>query len=190
MGPGLRLVVEPDLELRPLDERDVGALFALTDANRAALREWLPWLDGVRSPEDTRAFVATAQRRLGQREGLDAGIRAAGTLIGVISYHRISWSHRSTEIGYWLGAAWQGRGLMTRACRALTAHALRELGLNRVEIRCATGNRKSRAIPERLGFAREGTLRQAEWLHDHFVDLVVYGMLAREWLAAGDARGT
>ena len=70
---------------------------------------------------------------------------------------------------------------MTRACSALGTHAFDALGLSRVEIRCATENEKSRAIPERLGFTQEGTLRQAEWLHDHFVDLTVYGMLAGEW---------
>ncbi len=70
---------------------------------------------------------------------------------------------------------------MTRACRALVDYAFAKLQLNRVEIRCATGNLRSQAIPERLGFTREGTLREGEWLYDHFVDLIVYSMLAREW---------
>ena len=70
---------------------------------------------------------------------------------------------------------------MTRACRALVTHAFRELGLHRVEIRAAPGNRRSRAIPERLGFRQEGILRDAEWPYDHYVDLVVYAMLADEW---------
>src|SRR3712207_8983550 len=48
-----------------------------------------------------------------------------------------------------------------------------ELGLNRVSIACATENKKSCAIPERLGFRREGVQRQAEWLYDHFVDHVI-----------------
>jgi ribosomal-protein-serine acetyltransferase len=58
-----------------------------------------------------------------------------------------------------------------------------------VEIGCAPGNRKSCAIPERLGFTREGVLRQREWLYDHFVDHVVYGILAEEWRARRGPRG-
>jgi ribosomal-protein-serine acetyltransferase len=65
----------------------------------------------------------------------------------------------------------------------LVEHAFGELGLNRVSIACAVENKKSCAIPERLGFRREGVKRQAEWLYDHFVDHVVYGALASEWQA-------
>ena len=50
-----------------------------------------------------------------------------------------------------------------------------------MEILCATGNTRSRAIPERLGFTQEGIIRQAERFNDHYNDLVVYGMLASEW---------
>jgi len=101
--------------------------------------------------------------------------------VGVIGFHDINHVHRFTSIGYWLSSDVQGRGIMTRACRALVQHALVDLGLNRVEIRAAVENCKSRAIPERLGFELEGAIRQAEWLHDHFVDHAVYGMLARDW---------
>ena len=66
-------------------------------------------------------------------------------------------------------------------CRALVDHAFEEFGLNRVSIACATENKRSCAIPERLSFQREGIQRQAEWLYDHFVDHVVYATLASEW---------
>jgi ribosomal-protein-serine acetyltransferase len=71
---------------------------------------------------------------------------------------------------------------MTKVVRALTDYALKELGLHKVEIRAAVGNKKSRSIPERLGFVNEGCIRQAEWLYDHYVDHVVYGILAEEWV--------
>ena len=74
---------------------------------------------------------------------------------------------------------------MTQACRAMVAYGFSERGLNRIEIHCAPANVKSRAIPERLGFRIEGTLRQADKLVDGYVDNVVYGLLASEY-AEGD----
>ena len=81
----------------------------------------------------------------------------------------------------------QGKGIITRACRFVIDYAFKEYGLNRVEIAVFSENKRSRAIPERLGFTEEGTLRQLLWHHDHFVDLVIYSMLAEEWQADGDA---
>ena len=73
---------------------------------------------------------------------------------------------------------------MTRAVAALLRHGFRDLKLNRIEIRAGVRNRRSRAIPERLGFRREGTLRQAERLAERTVDHAVYGLLAEEWRAS------
>jgi ribosomal-protein-serine acetyltransferase len=101
--------------------------------------------------------------------------------VGVVGYHGIDWQNRSTTLGYWLGEEYQGKGLMTAVCRALVDHAFEELGLNQVGIACAIENKKSCAIPERLGFRREGVQRQAEWLYDHFVDQALYAALASEW---------
>jgi ribosomal-protein-serine acetyltransferase len=104
----------------------------------------------------------------------------------VIGYVGVSWQHRSTNIGYWLGEEYEGRGTMTAAVAALVDHALSIWDLNRVEIRAAAGNGASRAIPERLGFREEGTLRKAEFVDGRYHDSVVYSMLADEW---GSARG-
>ena len=170
-----------DAALRLLEERHAEALYALIAANRAHLREWLPWVDNEQSPDTTRAFLRTALQQHADNRGGQYGIWERGQLAGVIGQHPIDWANRSGSLGYWLGAAYQGRGLMTRACRALVTYAFREQGLHRVEVRAALGNARSRAIPERLGFRQEGFLRDAEWLYDHYVDLVVYGMLADEW---------
>jgi ribosomal-protein-serine acetyltransferase len=70
---------------------------------------------------------------------------------------------------------------MTEAVRALVTHAFEAWELNRVQIRVAVGNVRSRAIPERLGFKQEGVFRQAERIGDRFEDIVVYSMLVGEW---------
>ena len=178
------------VELRLLEDRHATVLFNLVDQNRAHLRAWMPWVDGSATVADTEAFIAGTLSQLAAGKGFQAGIWAGADLAGVIGYHPIDWANGMVEIGYWLAAAYQGRGIMTRAGRALVDHALLDLGLNRVQVQCATGNTRSRAIPERLGFVEEGTRRAAEWLYDHYVDLVMYRMLAADWLARLEKGGT
>ena len=103
-----------------------------------------------------------------------------GRLAGCVGLHGIDRSHLSTAIGYWIAGEFEGRGLMTRAVRVLVEHAFGDLGLHRVEIRCAVGNARSRAIPERLGFRQEGILRGAERAAGRHLDIAVYGRLATD----------
>jgi ribosomal-protein-serine acetyltransferase len=181
-------VLGDDARLRLLDEADAGPLYALIDTNRAHLRQWLPWVDHEQSVDTTRAFLRSAAQQFADQRGGQYGIWQQDQLAGVVGQHAIDGANRSGAIGYWLGAVFQGRGLMTRACRALISHAFGDQGLHRVEIRVAPANRRSRAIPERIGFQQEGVLRDAEWLYDHYVDLVVYGMLADEWSAEKEGK--
>lgn len=169
------------LELRPLQLRDARPLFALVDANRDRLRRWLPWPDANRSVQDSRAYIlrVRAQARAGM--ALPFGLWWKDELVGVAAFVWLDPANQSGAIGYWLAREAEGHGLMTAAVSALVRHGFYALQLNRVEIRAGVRNRRSRAIPERLGFRHEGTLRQAERLAGRFVDHAVYGMLAEEW---------
>jgi ribosomal-protein-serine acetyltransferase len=70
---------------------------------------------------------------------------------------------------------------MRQSGAACIDDAIRDQDMNRVYIRCAEKNIPSKRIPEALGFKLEGVQREAEWLHDHFVNLEVYSLLAAEW---------
>ncbi len=177
----LRWELGDGLALTLVERRHAEELFALVDANRARLRTWLPWLDGAQSPADTLRFIEGALQQFADGLGPQLAIRHDGRIAGMIGFHPLDPANRAGEIGYWLGALAEGRGLMTRACRALTDYGFAELGLHRIVIRVATANARSRTIPQRLGFRHEGTARQAEWLYDRFVDLELYAMLAPEW---------
>ena len=176
--------LDADSELRVLQRRHGPDLFALVDSCRPHLRKWLPWVDNTRGVADTERFITDSLAQLASNQSFQVGIWHKGELAGVCGYHPVDWRNRKTALGYWLAPQFQGMGLMTEACRALVNHAFDEMELARVEIRCATQNKKSRAIPERLGFRQEGVARRAEWLYDHFVDLVIYSMLAAEWTHA------
>ena len=169
------------LELRLFRETDAENVFRATERNRAQLREWLPWVDRTRSVEEPRQFILDSLASYEKREGLTAAMLVENEFAGAISLHKIDWAYQNVSIGYWLDAQFQGRGLMRRACRAMVSHAFTEYGLHRVEIRCAPANVKSCAIPERLGFVREGVLREAQCVHGRYLDMVVWGMLAQDW---------
>jgi ribosomal-protein-serine acetyltransferase len=180
--------VDDEIALTLLEEQHAAELFRLVDANRAYLRQWLPWLDQNTRVEHTAAFIQGSLRQFAARDGLACGIRFRGALAGVAGIHRIDWPNRRTSLGYWLAETHERKGLVTRACTALLDYVFGDLGLNHVEIACAPANIRSCAIAERLGFTREAVLRQREWLYDHFVDHVVYGMLAVEWAARAPGR--
>lgn len=167
--------------LKLLDLNDAEELFALTDRSRDTLREWLLFVDNVKTVKDTERFIHGAMQQYADNNGLQAGIYYEGKLAGVIGYHQINKEHNWTSIGYWLGNDFVGKGLVTNSMRAFIDYAFDYLKVNRIEVRVAVGNIRSRTIPKILGFNEEGRLRDAEWLHDHYVDQVVYGLTAAEW---------
>ncbi len=177
----ITLRIDEDLVLRQLSELDATPLFDVIDSNREYLRQWLPWLDTSRTPEDTLLFIRTAQEQFNNNDGFASGIWYRNSIVGTIGFHKVDWLNRSVEIGYWLSEQYQGKGIITRSCKAFIEHAFSEWHLHRVQIRCAVGNAKSCKIPERLGFIKEGMQRDAEFLYDHYVELVIYGMLEEEW---------
>ena len=178
--------VEEGLVLRLLEPRHAEALFSLVNRNRDYLGAWLSFVERMETVKDIEAYVHRGLEQLAKNNGFQLGIWLHGELVGVIGLHYISPQFRCTEIGYWLGAEYEGHGIMTKACRYLCSYLFEELGLNRIEIRCAETNAKSRAIPERLGFTLEGKLRQLGYTREGLVDYLVYGLLAGEWRARGD----
>jgi ribosomal-protein-serine acetyltransferase len=179
--PDLVIHVDDEVELRLLREEDAHTLFALVDSNREHLRRWLPWVDSTLNVEDELAYIRLARANYQDSESLNCAIYYQGQLAGTIGFHTINWLHHFAEIGYMLGEQFQGKGLMTKACRNLITYGFEEFHLNKIVIRCATGNTRSCAIPQRLGFTREGVHRQEGWQYDHYLDLVYYGLLASEW---------
>ena len=176
-----RRAVAPGLEIRHFEMCDAEAVYAVVERNRAYLREWLPWVDGSHSADDVRAFIHSALMQSEEGRGPQAAIWMRGAIVGSVGCHPIDWTSRSCSIGYWLDPARQGQGVVTRCCVAMLDYLFGELRLHRVEIRCGTGNARSCAIPERLGFQREGIAREAQWVNDRWVDLVVWGILEQNW---------
>ena len=168
-------------ELRLLEERHAAEMFAAIDRNREHLRQWLPWVDATRTEDDGLAFIRSSLEMFAAHQGFAMALWYRDRVAGVISTHRIDWRNGRAELGYWLARELEGRGIITDGCRLAITRLFSDMGLHRVEIRCAAGNLKSSAIPRRLGFKLEGTLRDAELVNGRHHDLLVFGMLRSEW---------
>jgi ribosomal-protein-serine acetyltransferase len=176
-----RRIIRDDLYLALLEERHAEEVFAVVDRERAYLRKWLPWVDPTRTADDILKFIKDSLQQFASNEGFAAGIWSGEEFAGVIGTHKVDWQYRKAEMGYWIASKFQGRGIVTDAARAVIDHAFVAWKLNRVEIHCATGNAKSCAIPQRLGFQFEGVHRQAQLLNGSYLDINVYSLLAGEW---------
>lgn len=173
--------IDEKIALRLLEERHAEEVLSLLEQNRGHLQTELTWLTDQLTLDDAKEYIRAGLQRFAANNGLRAGIWVQDNLAGIVSLHELVWADRKASFGYWLGASYQGQGLVTRACSILIRYSFNELKLNRLEIQCAADNDRSRKVAERLGFTEEGVLRQAWWSRDRFVDLVVYGLLTSEW---------
>ena len=169
------------IELLKLDHAQ--DLYLLTDSNRAYLKEWLPWLDQIQSCDDTTKFIESTSKVSSSGGAPNFAIFNEGAICGVAGFHEINKQHRIGSIGYWLAQKYTGKGIVTQVVKELLRIGFGEFKLNKIEIRCAEGNTKSRRIPERLGFTYEATLRQSEWLYSKYVNHAIYSILSAEYNA-------
>jgi ribosomal-protein-serine acetyltransferase len=179
VSPPFRRRLAGGATLRVLELGDVEELHAAVAANRGHLARWLPWA-ADQPPQRTHAFVERSVRGAQAGEDLQGVLLADGTIIGIAGFVGLSREEGTVGIGYWLVEAAQGRGTMTEAVAALIEEAFERWKLNRVEIRIAAANARSRALAERLGFREEGVLREAHNVGGRRLDVVVYALLASD----------
>lgn len=170
------------LRLRPFEDTDAEALFALHSDARV-LRYWdaPPWSDPTRAA----GFIARCRQLADEGTGARLAIEhsADGTFIGWCSLTRWNPDYRSAALGYCLGEAAWGQGNATEAAHAVLAWGFDALDLNRVQAETDTRNAASARVLEKLGFVREGTLREDCVVNGEVSDSWVFGLLRREWRA-------
>jgi ribosomal-protein-alanine N-acetyltransferase len=147
------------LRLRPFDDADTDPLFAL-HSSADVLRYWdaPPWSERARAERFITACRQMAEEGTGARLAVD----------------RVS-------LGYCYDDAAWGHGYATEAARALLRWAFDTLDLNRVQAETDTRNMASARVLEKLGFVREGTLREDCIVNGEVSDSWVYGLIRREW---------
>jgi RimJ/RimL family protein N-acetyltransferase len=173
--PGDPLVHGPTA-LRPWRDSDVTALVAACQDPEIVRWTRVPTPYGE---ADARAYLHA--RYDATFAGLSApfAIVAAadgGQLLGSISLMRFAWEHLRAEVGYWLAAEARGQGHATRAVRLICEWGFAQLGLERIDLLAATGNRASQTVAERAGFQREAVLRSYMMGTDGRQDMVAFGL--------------
>ncbi|MEV6288644.1 GNAT family protein [Kribbella sp. NPDC051770] len=170
------------LRLRAFAESDADALWALhSDAH--VLRYWdsPPWTDRERPAK----FVAACHQMVADGTGIRLAVDRADddTFIGWCSFNSWNPEFRSASLGYCYTESSWGHGYATEAAGAVLAWAFDTLDLNRVQAEADTRNVGSARVLEKLGFVREGTLREDCIVNGDVSDSWVYGLLRREWAA-------
>jgi ribosomal-protein-serine acetyltransferase len=173
--------VDKDIIMSIFELEHAEKLFQLIEENREHLGRWLRFAHETSTVDDSRKFIARSLYKYASNNGFWAGIWYQGVLVGAIGLLHIDEENQCTEIGYYLAKSYEGRGIITRACRTVIAYVFEELKLNRVVIRTMPDNVGSRNIAEKLGFTQEGILRKCIWFNHRFVDQVVYGLLKEDW---------
>lgn len=167
--------------LRRLRMDDLDRIWGAIEAERRRLDPWMMWIEGMRTIEDERAWL---ERVVADGRSLEGcGVFMGEELVAGVGLVPDPFG-AAGEIGYWIRSELEGRGLVTRAVRALIELGFREMGLHRIVIRAGADNARSRAIPERLGFTEEGVARGAGRSTTGFYDLVVYSLLEDGWPTA------
>ncbi|MEX2422128.1 MAG: GNAT family protein [Actinomycetota bacterium] len=164
--------------LRRLRMDDLDQIWALVEAERERLGEWMPWVQGTKTIDDQRSWLASVTNDDASLDG--CGVFLQGRYVGGAGLRWDPFTVRG-EIGYWISSAEEGRGFATRAVRALLDVGFGDIGLHRIEIRAGVENTRSRAIPERLGLVFEGIERGGERGSSGYYDLAVYAVLEDEW---------
>jgi ribosomal-protein-serine acetyltransferase len=173
----MKIEIDDKIRIELIEEKHAQSIFDMVNANRNHLRQWLPFVDRMQSVDFAKNFVnGTIQRN---KDGSEYAfvIYNDEKMVGRIGVYKIDNHNSIGEIGYWIVKDSQGNGIVMKSCAGLIDFCFNDLKLNRIEIKCGTENLKSKTIPEKLNFTKEGVIKQGELLYDKFIDLNLYSLL-------------
>lgn len=156
------ITLDEHLELRQLQPQDTNELFAATEASREYLRKWLPWVDGITSPDNSRQFIEWGLQRRAAKEDFGYGIFMDSRIAGHISL--MNMTPETAEIGYWVTSQEAGRGIATRTTEALVELAFSKLGMDYLTLRADIRNTSSQRVAEKAGFKQVGKRAETDHL--------------------------
>jgi ribosomal-protein-serine acetyltransferase len=179
-----RVLETPRLRLEATVAAHAPGLWSAILASLPELTRFMAWAPTA-SAENTVTFAERMQKRWDELTDWSFTILLGEETAGNISLMGYEPLADLAEIGYWLRSDLCGRGLMTEAARAVVGFAFDKVGCHRLELRAAESNPASIRVAEKLGFVREGTLREANRAPDGRYNMHIYGLLAHERTRTG-----
>jgi ribosomal-protein-serine acetyltransferase len=183
------------LVLQRLARRDAGTYDEATRVSLPELNQWLPWARLDYEQGDTNAFIRESIQAWKEERAWDYSIRfrtAPERHVGSISMWTVSKLGKIAEFGYWVRSDEQSNGVCTEAVQLLLEEAFVSLKYHKVTLRIAVGNRGSERVAEKVGFTKEGTLREELLIRGNWVDHTLWSLLDREYqtMRRGGVRAT
>ncbi|NIG54619.1 GNAT family N-acetyltransferase [Chitinophaga sp. Cy-1792] len=165
-----------ELLLRPVKEKDTAALFRLFSNDQVTRYMDIGSFTNISEATQIISFFQEQQQK---EEGFRMAITVVGhdELIGTCGFHNWKKIHYKAEIGYDLLPELWGKGIMTTAVAALIKFGFSDMDLNRIEAFVDPVNSPSERLLERLGFSREGLIRDAFFEKGSFVDANIFSLL-------------
>lgn len=172
-------IVTDRLRLRAPKRGDVNPLHDAIAETLTDLVPWLPWARLDHGPAETRRYLRAARSAWSRQSAFEFVIelRESNRIVGVTSLHRVDWVRAAAGLGYWVRRSEWNRGIATEAAAAALSHAVGGLRLHRIEALVALENKSSQRVIEKLGFAREGVAREAEFVDGRYLDHIQYSFL-------------
>lgn len=174
------------LLLQRFTRRDASTLDDAIRVSLTDLNQWLPWARMDYASGDTSAFIRDSIQAWKEDRAWDYSIRFQsdpGRHVGNASLWTVSKLGKIAEIGYWVRSDETGRGICTEAVDRLLEEAFSAMGYHKVVLRIAVGNEPSDRVAEKLGFTKEGVLREELLIRGNWVDHSLWSLLDREYRA-------
>lgn len=182
-----RPILETDrLVLQRFNKRDHKTYDDAVRSSLPELNEWLPWARLEYEHADSNAFIRESILSWKEDRAWDYSIRHQedpDRHVGSLSLWTVSKLGKIAEFGYWVRTDENSRGICTEAVERLLEESFGAMGYHKVVLRIATGNVASDRVAEKLGFTREGVLREELLIRGNWVDHSLWSLLDREYRA-------
>ena len=183
MNPPDRIHTERFL-LRRFARKDADAILEAVEASLPDLSKGLPWAHENYTKDEAIAYVRDSSHSWKEGRAYDFAIRSPnepGRHLGNMSVWHVSRLGKVGEIGYWVRSDATSRGIATETAAAMLDLGFTTLGMHKITLRIAVGNDASDRVAQKLGFTREGILREELKVNGKWLDHTLYSMLEQEF---------